>query len=58
MRSRDCSRQNLVLDVGVMSLNVLLTLMKVGIPRNKDSGLIITIYGHWKRRRDVEIFNK
>ena len=56
MRSRDDSRHNNLLDVVLVNLNVLCMLMKGGIVDNEESTLIITMCGHWRRRKDVEIF--
>ena len=50
MRSGDDSRHNLVSYVVAVNLNMLCMLMKGGIARDEDSGLIITMHGHWKRR--------
>ena len=53
MRGRDNSGHNLVLNVVTINLNVLRTLMRSEIASNEDSGLIITMHGHWRGRRDA-----
>ena len=58
MRGRNNSRHNLVPNVVTINLNVLCILMKSGIASDKDSSLIITMHGHWRGRRDVEIIKK
>ena len=58
MRGGDSSGHNLVLNVVTINLNVLLMLVKSGIASDEDNGLIIIMDGHWRGRRDVEIFNK
>ena len=58
MRSGDDSGHNLVSYVVTVNLNVLYTLMKGWISGDEDSGLIITMHGHSKRRWNVEIFEK
>ena len=50
MRSGDDSGHNFVSYVVIVHLNVLCMLMKGGISSDEDSGLIITMHGHWKRR--------
>ena len=50
MRSGDDSGHNLVSYVVAVNLNMLCTLMKNGAVDDEDSGLIITVHGHWKRR--------
>ena len=50
MRSADNFGHNLVSYVVAVNLNVLCMLMKGGISGNEDSGLIITMHGHWERR--------
>ena len=56
MRSRNDSRHNPILDIAAVNLNVLCMLMKGRIADIEKSTLIITMCGHWRRRRDVEIF--
>ena len=58
MRGGNNSGHNLVLNVVTINHNMLHTLMKSGIAGNKYSGFIITVHGHWRRRRDVKIFEK
>ena len=58
MRGGNNSGHNLVSNVVIVNLNVLHKLMKSGISSDDNSGLNITMYEHWKARRDAEIFEK
>ena len=53
MRGENNFGHNLFPNVMTINLNVLRTLMKSGIASDEDSGLIITMHGHWRGRRDV-----
>ena len=58
MRGGNNFGHNLVSNIVTINLNVLCTLMKSGIVSDEDSSLIIIMHGHWRGRRDVEIFEK
>ena len=58
MRGGNNSGHNLVLKVVTINLSVLRMLMKGQIASDEDSGLIITMHGHCRGRRDAEILEK
>ena len=58
MRGGNNSKHNLVSKVVTINLNVLRTLMTTRIVSNEDSSLIMIMNGHWRGRRDAEIFEK
>ena len=58
MRGGNIFGHNFVSNVVIVNLNMLHMLIKSGIASDEDSGLIITIHGHWRERRDAKIFEK